>query len=137
VGTRVVRMIRVRSRSALARVSSRWRRCPRTPANPMPRSNRQWTTTRTIAIRRPRVLDPSVSDYTSVKISWAPSSDAARYRVYVDGQHVASIPGAMDRVTIGGLNPGQTYQLFVTADSAQWGAESPASNTISASSHGL
>ena len=84
------------------------------------------------------VLDPSALDYTSIKLTWAPSpSGAARYRVYVDGKHVASIPAPMNRVAIGGRDPGKTYQVRVTAESTQWGVESSASNTITATTLAL
>jgi hypothetical protein len=84
------------------------------------------------------ILDPSVLDYTSIKVAWTPSqSGAARYRVYVDGKHVASIPASLNRVAIGGVDPGRTVQVYVTAEGSKWGAESTASNTISASTLAL
>ncbi|MEV6866000.1 NPP1 family protein [Streptosporangium subroseum] len=85
------------------------------------------------------VLDPSYGvAYTSIKLSWASSpSGAARYRVYVDGTHVVSVPAPMNRVEVGGLDPGRTYQVRVTAEGARWGDESAPSNTVPASTFAL
>src|SRR4051794_2382337 len=58
-------------------------------------------------------------EYTSAHVSWSPPtgspSPIAAYEVLQNGKVVAWLPASMTAVTIGGLAPGQTYQLAVQA----------------------
>jgi hypothetical protein len=69
------------------------------------------------------------TDYTSTRISWDYAPGADRYRVYVDGQHIAEVPDDTTTVTIGGLAPnGHSYNIGVSAISPN-GYSSPPSTT--------
>jgi hypothetical protein len=72
------------------------------------------------------------TDYTSTRISWDYAPGADRYRVYVDGQHIAEVPDDTTSVTIGGLAPnGHSYNISVSAISPN-GYSSPPSNNARA-----
>jgi hypothetical protein len=72
------------------------------------------------------------TDYTSTRISWNYAPGADRYRVYVDGQHIAEVPDDATSVTIGGLAPnGHAYNISVSAISPN-GYSSPPSNNARA-----
>ncbi|RAK90770.1 hypothetical protein BO79DRAFT_215772 [Aspergillus costaricaensis CBS 115574] len=55
------------------------------------------------------------SDYSSAKLSWDAVSDALGYYVYSGDSLIASVPSSMTTVTIGGLDPGTSYALHVSA----------------------
>jgi hypothetical protein len=55
------------------------------------------------------------SDYSSAKLSWNAASNALGYHVYSGDNLIASIPGSMTTITVGGLKAGSTYTLHVSA----------------------
>ncbi|GLA52547.1 hypothetical protein AnigIFM63604_009412 [Aspergillus niger] len=55
------------------------------------------------------------SDYSSAKLSWNAASDALGYYVYSGDSLIASVPSSMTTVTIGGLDSGTSYALYVSA----------------------
>ncbi|RAL15201.1 uncharacterized protein BO97DRAFT_463072 [Aspergillus homomorphus CBS 101889] len=55
------------------------------------------------------------SDYSSVKLSWDAATNAQGYNVYAGGTLVASVPSSMNGVTIGGLDTGTSYTIYVSA----------------------
>jgi hypothetical protein len=57
-------------------------------------------------------------DYSSAKLSWLVTSDAAGYRIYQDGALILSLMPWMIEVTVGGLEPGTPYTFSITAVSA-------------------
>jgi hypothetical protein len=57
-------------------------------------------------------------DYSSAKLSWLVTSDAAGYRIYQDGVLILSLMPWMIEVTVGGLEPGTSYTFSITAVSA-------------------
>lgn len=77
----------------------------------------------------PANLVLTASDYTSASLTWTGAANALRYQVYMNGRVVAGLPASMTAVTIGGLTPGASYRIWVTAQGAS-GAQSPATNTV-------
>ena len=69
-------------------------------------------------------------DYTSVSLSWSPSSNAIGYRVYLSGNFTLNLPSSMTTVTIGNLAPGTPETFEVTAVGGD-GSESGTSNSVS------
>ncbi|KAJ5475502.1 hypothetical protein N7539_007789 [Penicillium diatomitis] len=55
------------------------------------------------------------TDYSLAKLSWTAASNALGYHIYAGDNVVASIPGSMTSVTIGGLQPGTSTQFHVRA----------------------
>ncbi|KAE9364361.1 hypothetical protein N431DRAFT_355154 [Stipitochalara longipes BDJ] len=54
------------------------------------------------------------SDYSSASLSWTAASNALGYYIYLaDTDLVASVPGSMTSITIGGLTPSTTYEFHV------------------------
>ncbi|EPS26948.1 hypothetical protein PDE_01888 [Penicillium oxalicum 114-2] len=60
-------------------------------------------------------LSVAKSDYSSAKLSWNAASNALGYHVYAGDSLVASVPGSMTSVTIGGLQPGSSTEFHIRA----------------------
>ncbi|WP_117209385.1 fibronectin type III domain-containing protein [Allorhizocola rhizosphaerae] len=87
---------------------------------------------RTLAPSAPRSLAHTAKTRTSVTLSWRAPAELGtggldRYRIYANGQEVASTTGTTD--TVINLTPGTSYTFSVKAFS-RMGRESPESNTI-------
>ncbi len=97
------------------------------PSSPVPSSS-----ARTVAPTAPRSLESTGKSRTSVSLTWHAPADLGtggieRYRVFSNGQEVASTTNTAD--TIINLIPGTSYTFTVKAYS-RMGRESPASNAL-------
>lgn len=85
----------------------------------------------------PGSLSVLSSDYSSVRLSWAPSSgaNAVGYNVYMNGNQVLSLPASLGttRVTVGMIAPGTSGLSFSVTALGGGNIESGHSNTASAS----
>ncbi|PYI01923.1 fibronectin type III domain protein [Aspergillus sclerotiicarbonarius CBS 121057] len=84
------------------------------------------------AASQPGSLSVTSSDYSSVSLSWDPSSDAPyAYAVYRDGKEVVRLTGTMSQVTVGNIDPGSSMSFTVRARGTD-GTETSDSNSVSA-----
>jgi hypothetical protein len=81
-------------------------------------------------------LSVLTSDYSSAKLSWNAVSNALGYHVYSGDSLIASIPGSMTTITVGGLKAGSTYTLHVNAVGGSGTIGSP-SNSVTVSTKAL
>ncbi|KAL3492448.1 Spherulation-specific family 4-domain-containing protein [Aspergillus germanicus] len=81
-------------------------------------------------------LSVLTSNYSSAKLSWNAASNALGYYVYSGDNLIASVPGSMTTITVGGLKAGSTYMLHVSAVGGSGTLGSP-SNSVTVSTKAL
>lgn len=67
-------------------------------------------------------------DYSSANLVWPGVPGALGYNIYLNAEVVASVPSTMTSITIGALQPGTSYPVYVTAIGGG-GVEGPQSPT--------
>lgn len=85
----------------------------------------------------PESLAVTSYGYSSVSLSWNPSTNAVGYNVYLNEWQVLSLPSYMTQVTVGDIPPGLANIAFSVKAIGGGNVESEASNSVSVSALSL
>lgn len=86
----------------------------------------------------PDWLIVSSSEYTSVSLIWASSTNAVAYNVYMNGKQILSLPSSCETsVTVGMIAPGTEGLSFAVKAVGGGNVESASSASVSASTQSL